>query len=225
MITVALENAFMPFNGVDATGAAVGWDYDALGLLCDLLNCQLVFSARPWAGTVEAVARGEYDMAADGVTITAERDRLVDYSDAYMVVRERLAARRDEDRFADLAGFIAGDFVIGAQTGTTNFAAAVALVGQDRVRHWVAIDEVIAALLAGEVDGVIVDEYAGQGYSGPGAAALKLLPETLSQGELGFIFPPGSDLIEPINRALALIRDDGRLAAINARWFRPAAAD
>ena len=69
----------------------------------------------------------------------------------------------------------------------------------------------MAALLAGEVDGLIVDEYAGQGYSGVGWDAVKLLPETLSTGELGFIFPPGSDLIEPINRALAVIRDDGRL--------------
>ncbi len=209
----------MPFNGVDEAGAAVGWDYDAVGLLCQLLNCEPVFRPRPWQGTLEAVARGEYDMAADGITITAERDRLIDYSQAYMTVRERLAARIDERRFANLEQFLAGGYRIGAQAGTTNHARAIELVGEERVSAWTDFDAAMAALLAGDVDGLIVDEYAGQGFSGHGAGQVQLLPETLSSGELGFVFPPGSNLIEAFDLALARIQADGRLAAINARWF------
>ena len=95
----------MPFNGVDATGAAVGWDYDTLRLLCDLLNCP---SGIPRASLGRA--RSKRSPAAImtwrlmGITITSERDRLVDYSDAYMTVRERLAARQDEERFGRSGG-------------------------------------------------------------------------------------------------------------------------
>ncbi|MCE2471253.1 MAG: basic amino acid ABC transporter substrate-binding protein, partial [Anaerolineae bacterium] len=38
VVTVAVENAYMPFNVIDEeTGEAVGWDYDTLGMICELL--------------------------------------------------------------------------------------------------------------------------------------------------------------------------------------------
>ena len=222
MITVALENAFMPFNGIDgATGEAIGWDYDALREICERLNCRLDFVAAPWQGMLEAVSRGDFDMAADGITITPERARLVAYSDAYMAVGERLALRHDDSRFADVAAFVESEALIGAQAETTNFAAAVDLVGKTRVLGFDEFGAAMDALISGEVDGVLVDEYAGQGFSGAHADSVRLLPDQLSVGELGFVFPPGSDLIQPINRALESMRSDGALAAINKRWFKP----
>ncbi len=217
---MAVENAFMPFNGIDGeSGAGIGWDYDVLREICARLNCEPDFVTTPWQGMLEAIARGEHDMGADGITITPERAQLVDYSDAYMQVGERLAAREDDHRFDSLAGFVAGDTLIGAQADTTNHALAVELVGAGRTRGYGEFGEAMRALLAGEVDAVVVDEYAGQGYSGVHASAVKLLPEALTRGELGFVFTPGSDLIDPINRALASMNADGALDKINARWF------
>ena len=210
----------MPFNGIDSvTGDGIGWDYDALREICRRLNCAPEFVAMPWAGMLQAVARSQVDMAADGITITAERATIVDYSDATMQVGERLATRLDENRFADLAGFVAGAYVIGAQSGTTNHVLAVELAGEGRVLGYDEFGDAMDALLAGAVDAVLVDEYAGQGYSGVHADRVALLPDRLSSGELGFVFPPGSDLIEPINLALAAMRLDGALDKINARWF------
>ena len=211
----------MPFNGIDgATGQGIGWDYDALREICSRLNCAPIFVEAPWSGMLAAVSQGQYDMAADGITITAERAKLVAYSDAYMQVGERLAVRLDEQRFHSLDEFVAGPWIIGAQAETTNAALAIDLVGADRARGYAQAGDAMDALLAGEVDAVLVDEYAGQGYSGAQADAVKLLPESLSQGELGFVFPPGSMLIEPVNQALAAMRADGALEAINAKWFR-----
>lgn len=210
----------MPFNGIDsASGQAIGWDYDALREICARLNCQPVFVAMPWQGMLEAVAAGAYDMGADGITITAERARLVDYSDAYMTVGERLAIRRGEARFASLDEFAAGGYRIGAQAGTTNHALAIELVGAGRVDSYAQFPHAMQALLDGQVDAVVVDEYAGQGYSGVHVDSVDLLPGALTQGQLGFVFPPGSDLIEPVNMALDSMRADGGLDEINARWF------
>ena len=212
----------MPFNGIDsATGSAIGWDYDALRAICARLNCVPVFIEAPWQGMLEAVARGEFDMAADGITIRPQRAKLVDYSRAYMTVGERLAIRADDHRHSSLADFLAGEQLIGAQAGTTNHQLAIELAGEERVRAYDEFGAAMAALLAGQVSAVVVDEYAGQGYSGVHADAVRLLPERLSIGELGFVFTPGSDLIEPVNLALEAMLADGSLAAINAKWFRP----
>ena len=67
-ITVAVENAYPPFNNIDVgTGEAVGWDYDVVREICKRLNCVPEFKEVAWDGLFPAMNAGEYDMAADGV--------------------------------------------------------------------------------------------------------------------------------------------------------------
>jgi ABC-type amino acid transport substrate-binding protein len=221
VITVAIENAYKPFNFIDpTTGQAVGWDYDTLAEICRRLNCVPEFIETSWDGMINAVANGEFDMAADGITITEERAQIVDFSIGYISVVQRMMVRLDEDRFTDVAGFVADPSLrIGVQTGTTNFLTAQELVGDSRLVVTPDFGSAIQALLAGDVDAVLIDDTAGQGYVGENAERLKLLPDALSSDELGFIFPKGSDLVEPFNKALMAMMADGTLDAINALWF------
>ena len=220
VITVAVENAYMPFNVIDEeTGEAVGWDYDTLGLICELLNCQLDFIETSWEGMIVAVSNGEYDMAADGITITEERAKIVDYSMGYIDLSQKFMVRVGEDRFANVDDFVAGDYIIGVQVATTNFEAASGLVPEDRIVAYGEFGFAVQALISGDVDAVVIDDVAGQGYTGLNADAIKLLPDELTKEQLGFIYPQGSDLVEPINAALATIMADGRLQAINDTWF------
>ena len=220
VVTVAVENAYMPFNVIDEeTGEAVGWDYDTLGEICARLNCVPEYIETSWEGLIVAVSNGEYDMAADGITITEERAQIVDYSDGYIDVAQRMMVRVGEDRFADAAEFIDGDYVIGVQVATTNYIAATELVDEDRIVGYGEFGFAVQALIAGDVDAVVIDDVAGQGYTGLNAEAIQLLPDLLTKEELGFIYPQGSDLVEPFNMALAQIKEDGTLAEINAKWF------
>ena len=220
VVTVAVENAYMPFNVIDEeTGEAVGWDYDTLGLICELLNCMLDFVETSWEGMIVAVSNGEYDMAADGITITEERAQIVDYSIGYIDLSQKFMVRVDEDRFSNAEEFVAGDFIIGVQVATTNFEAASGLVSEDRIVAYSEFGFAVQALISGDVDGVVIDDVAGQGYTGLNADKIKLLPDELTKEQLGFIYPLGSDLVAPINVALEVIMADGRLQAINDQWF------
>lgn len=219
-VTVAVENAYMPFNVIDEeTGEAVGWDYDTLALICDLVNCVPEFVETSWEGMIVAVSNGEYDMAADGITITEERAQIVDYSMGYIDLSQKFMVRVGEDRFANAEEFVAGDFIIGVQVATTNFEAASALVSEDRIVAYSEFGFAVQALISGDVDGVVIDDVAGQGYTGLNADKIKLLPDELTKEQLGFIYPQGSDLVEPFNAALEVIMADGRLQAINDKWF------
>jgi polar amino acid transport system substrate-binding protein len=62
---------------------------------------------------------------------------------------------------------------------------------------------------------------AGQGYLGENADSLKLVGPSLSSDQLGFIFPKGSDLVEPVNAALLEIMGNGFLEEVNSRYFGP----
>ena len=220
VVTVAVENAYMPFNVIDEeTGEAVGWDYDTLGMICELLNCAPEYIETSWEGMIVAVSNGEYDMAADGITITAERAQIVDYSMGYIDLSQKMMVRVGEDRFTNAEDFVAGDFTIGVQVATTNYEAASKLVSEDRIDAYTEFGLAVQALISGDVDAVVIDDVAGQGYTGLNADKIKLLPDELTKEQLGFIYPQGSDLVEPINAALASMMADGSLQAINDKWF------
>ena len=173
---------------------------------------------------IAAVAAGEYDMAADGIAFSPERAALVDFSDVYAVVWQRILTRRDENRFASADEFVAGDYVFGVLAASTEYIAAVDLVGDGRVDRYESAEAAAAALVAGEVDAVIFDELAGYGYTGRHAEQTKVLPDIVTVENLGFIFPRGSELLEPFNRVLADMKSDGSLDAITDRWFGREAA-
>ncbi len=98
-ITVAVENAYPPFNSMDqATGKGVGWDYEAVSEICNRLNCVPEFKQAAWDGIFPAMQAGEFDMLADGVTVTAERAWIVDFSTPYVEVNQYLLVRAAETR-------------------------------------------------------------------------------------------------------------------------------
>lgn len=223
-ITVAVENAYLPFNYIDpATGEPAGWDYEAIDAICALLNCVPNYVEAAWEGMIQAVADGQFDMAADGITITDDRREIVDFSTGYINIEQRLLARIDEDRFDSVQSFVDNaELVIGTQTGTTNFETASELLPADRIQAFEQFPFAVQSLIAGDVDAVIIDETAGQGYVGVNADLLKLVGESMSSDQLGFIFPKGSDLVEPFNLALAELEANGTLAELAERYFSDA---
>jgi polar amino acid transport system substrate-binding protein len=223
-ITIAVENAYLPFNYISlATGEPGGWDYEAWDAICELLNCVPAYVEAAWEGMIQAVANGQYDAAADGITITADRAQVVDFSDGYISIEQRILVRIDEERFSNAEELAAdSSLVVGSQPGTTNYETAVALVGSNRVSAYEQFPFAVQALIAGDVDAVIMDETAGQGYVGVNADLLKLVGPSLSSDQLGFIFPKGSDLVGPVNAALAEMRRNGTLDALAEKYFTEA---
>jgi phosphate/phosphite/phosphonate ABC transporter binding protein len=222
-ITIAMENAYLPFNFVLlATGEADGWDYDFLNEACDRLNCVPVYQEFGWDTMIAAVADGQFDMAADGITITPERAESVDFSDGYIDLEQRLLVRIDDNRFDSLESLAAHeDAIVSQQIGTTNYAVAESIVGADRIQTFDDFGLAVQAVVSGDTDGTVVDETAGQGYLGVNKDKLKLVGPSLSSDELGFIFPKGSDLVDPFNQVIAEMKADGFLQEINLKWFGP----
>jgi len=220
-ITIAIENAYLPFNYVSLdTGESGGWDYEAWDEICTRLHCAPVYTEASWEGMIQAVADGQFDAAADGITITDERKQKVDFSIGYIALEQRLLVRLDEDRISSIDDIVNDtDLKLGTQTGTTNYETAAKFLPEERIQAFEQFPFAVQALIAGDIDAVMIDDVAGQGYVGENADKVKLVGGSLSSDYLGFIYPKGSDLVGPVDEALKAMMADGFLENLNKKFF------
>jgi len=225
-IVAVTENAYTPLNFVDPkTGASVGWEYDAVNEIARRLNAKVDWKLSSWDLMIQSVRDGQFDVGMDGITINDERKAQVDFSDPYMVSQQFMLVRADETRFADEKAFGADPkLLVGAQAGTTNFYVAVynVLDGDEqnkRIKLFETFGATVQALLAGDVDTVLMDAASSKGFIGANPGKLKTVGGPLGTEEFGFIFKPGSDLVAPFNAAIAAMKADGTLETLNTKWF------
>lgn len=225
MVAAVTENAYTPLNFVDPkSGEAVGWEYDAVNEICRRLNCQVNWSTTAWDTMISAVREGQFDVGMDGITINDERKAQVDFSDPYMISQQYMLVRSDETRFENPEQFAANeDLLIGTQAGTTNYYVAVDMLGGDeanpRIKLFDTFGAGVQALLNGDVDMVLMDAASTRGYIGAYPDKLASVGEPMGNDEFGFIFEPGSDLVEPFNAAIQSMKDDGYSGHLNLKWF------
>ncbi len=225
-IVAVTANDYLPLNFIDpATGAAVGWEYDAVTEICSRLNCTVEWQNSSWDAMIAAVNAGQFDVGMDGITITEERAEQVDFSIPYMTMQQFMLVRADETRFTTPAEFAADpDLLIGSQAGTTSFYTAVyeILDGDEanpRIQLFENFGAAVQALIVGDVDLVLVDASSGRGYIGANPQLLKIVGDALATEDFGFIFTPGSEWVSPFNAAINSMQQDGYLDYLNFKWF------
>jgi len=225
-VVVVTENAYPPLQFVDPkSGKAIGWEYDAMNEIAKRLNATVDWKTSSWDAMIQSVQNGQFDIGMDGISITDERKKQIDYTDPYMVSEQFMLVRADESRFADAKGFAANDkLLVGAQNGTTNFYVSVSdlLGGNDkspRMKLFETFGASVQALKGGDVDTVLMDKAGADGYIGASPGSFKIVGSGLGHDEFGFILKKGSDLIAPVNAALAAMKADGTLKALDKKWF------
>ncbi|GAB4558719.1 MAG: basic amino acid ABC transporter substrate-binding protein [Anaerolineae bacterium] len=226
VIVAVTGNDYIPLNFVEpTTNEAMGWEYDAVEEICRRLNCVVDWKVTSWDTMIAAVADGQFDVGMDGITITEERAQQVDFSIPYMTSQQYMLVRADEDRFSTPEEFAADpNLLIGSQAGTTGFYTAVYEIldgdeGNPRIKLFENFGAAVQALLAGDVDMVLMDAAGSRGYIGANPEKLKIVGEPLGTEEFGFIFQKGSDLVEPFNAAIESMKKDGYLEYLNTKWF------
>ena len=225
-VVVVTENAYPPLQFIDPkSGDAIGWEYDAMEEMAKRLNMKVEIQNTSWDAMIQSVSDGQYDMGMTGITIREDRKEKVDFSDPYMHSEMRMLVRADEDRFSDEKEFAAKeDLLIAAQPGTTPFYVSVydILDGNEanpRIKLFETFGATVQALRAGDVDLVLTDGVAANGYVESSGGQLKVIGGPLGSEDFGFIFPKGSDLVPAFNAAIASMQADGTIDALNTKWF------
>jgi polar amino acid transport system substrate-binding protein len=220
-LSVATDATYPPFESVDeATDTIVGFEVDLVNAICDIVNCTATYTNTAWDGIFVALQAGEYDMVMGGASITAEREEVMDFTQSFMTVNQSIVVRTEDEGITLEEFQAATDKKLGTIANTTNADLGIELFGRDRVALYDTFPATSLALLNGDIDGILIDNTAGDGLIQENAGQMVIAIEDLTSGDpLGFVFQEGSEYTDAFNYALTQLTEDGTLDELVAKWF------
>ncbi|MDQ7819621.1 MAG: basic amino acid ABC transporter substrate-binding protein [Armatimonadota bacterium] len=220
-IRVATDATYPPFEMLDANKNIIGYDIDLIRAICELANCKVDIKSVAWDGIFPALQKGDFDAVISGVTITAERDKTMDFTEPYIQVGQVILVRADETRISGVGDL--ADKLVAVQRGTTNDELASQLQKEGKikeVKRYPTFDLAVRALLNKDVDAVIIDNTGASGYMGTNPDKLKIVGEPLTSEGLGIVVREGDvELQSAFNAALKVLRENGTLDRLYQKWF------
>ena len=82
-VVIATEGAYMPYNGHSPDGKLIGFEIDLGNNLCARLKITCEWVAQDWDGIIPGLNAGKYDAIMDGMSITAKRQEVIDFTRNY----------------------------------------------------------------------------------------------------------------------------------------------
>lgn len=215
------DPSFVPFEMLDReTGEMVGFDMDILAEVAERAGFEYELETMDFQGIIPALQTGNKDIAIAGITITEEREQVVDFSDPYYDSGLRLLVLANDDSIQgveDLAGKS-----VGTKTGSTShdFLRNRLEAENVTIEPYPGSADMYQALLGGAVDAVFYDApNVGYFAKTRGEGRVKTVGPLYEGQQYGLALVEGSDWVEPVNEALASMKADGTYDDIYEKWF------
>lgn len=93
-VKIATEGAYAPWNFTDPSGKLVGFEIDLANDLCKRMKADCEIVAQNWDGIIPGLTAGKYDAIMAGMSITAKRMEVINFSNAYAVTPAALVAKK-----------------------------------------------------------------------------------------------------------------------------------
>ena len=215
-LIMSTNAAFPPYEMTTDSGEFEGIDVETAQAIADKLGLELQIDDMDFDAALLAVQQGKADMVMAGVTVTDERQNVMDFTDSYATGIQSIIVKEDSDIASvdDLAGK-----KIGTQRGTTGYLYCSDDFGDENV---VAYDNGLTAvqmLNNGQVDCVVIDNAPAKEFiaANPG---LKLLDTAYVEESYAIGVGKGNtELKDAINTALEELKADGTLQAIVDKYI------
>jgi glutamine transport system substrate-binding protein len=215
-LIVTTDTAFVPFE-FRHKGEYIGFDIDLWEAIADELKLEYRLQSMDFLGIIPALQVGQVDVALAGITITPEREKVLDFSDGYYESGFSIMVPINSDIKSsnDLKGKI-----IAIKTGSSAAYYAKENFKDTTFHLFPNIGNAYLELLSGRVDAVVFDTPNIMYYiATAGNGQFKAVGENMMAHQYGIAFPKGGELVHRVNKALANMRADGRYDDIYSKWF------
>ena len=221
-LRVVTDPSFVPFEMMDQeTGEMIGFDMEIIAEVAKRAGFDYELQTMDFNGIIPALQTGNVDIAIAGITITEEREQIVDFSDPYYDSGLRILVRESNDDVAELDDL--EGMKIGTKIGSTSYDFLVSNLDQDDgVTPYPGSSDMYMALMSRAVDAVFYDSpNVGYFARTRGEGRVKTVGPLYEGQQYGIALKQGSEWLDEVNAALASIREDGTYKAIYEKWFGP----
>lgn len=218
VLRVGTEGVYAPFSYHDpATGQLEGYDVDVARAVGDKLGVKVEFVETPWDSIFAALEANRFDIVANQVTATPERQAKYDLSEPYALGEGVIVTRANDTSITSLADLRGRK---SAQSMTSNWTQ----LARDAGAHVESVEgftQAIALLNQGRVDATINDSIAVYAYlAKTGDTSVKIAAPAGHQSETVFAARKNSGLLPDLNRAIDELRADGTLTHISEKYLK-----
>ncbi|MCR9069344.1 MAG: transporter substrate-binding domain-containing protein [Rhodobacteraceae bacterium] len=211
VVRMGTEGAYPPYNFIGDDGEITGFERALGDELCARaeLTCEWVLN--DWDSIIPNLTSGNYDTIIAGMSITDERDEVIDFTQAYIPPASSLFMGMEDG--IDLDGA-----VIAAQTNTIQAGYIAAETGATLL-EFATPDETVAAVRNGEADAVFADGDFLIPIAAEDAMLDIILDPVQLGGGVGMGLREGDPLIAQFDAAITSMKEDGTLNALIVEWF------
>ena len=221
-LTMSTNASFPPYEMVADDGSFEGIDIEVAGAIAEKLGLELQVDDMGFDAALQAAQTGKSDMVMAGVTVTEERQAVMDFSNSYangvqvVIVKEGSPIQTVDD--------LANANMIGCQMGTTGYIYCSDTpenggFGEDHVTPYDDGAAAVQALMNGQIDAVVIDNMPAQEYvaANPG---LKILDGEFTNEDYAIGVAKGNTaLLDAINDALEELTNDGTIQSIVDKYI------
>jgi polar amino acid transport system substrate-binding protein len=218
-VRMGTEGAYPPYNFInDSTGEVDGFERDLGDELCKRAELECTWVTNDWDSIIPNLVSGNYDTIIAGMSITAERDEVIDFSQEYKPA--------DPSAYLAMAGAddAAAAGVVAAQVNTIQ--SGYVAKSEATLVEFATPDETISAVKSGEADAVLADySYLAPIAAESGGELVLLSPRPFIGGGVGMgIRESDTELKGKMNAAIDSMKADGSLNELLKKWFPEEAA-
>ena len=219
-LIMSTNASFPPYEMIADDGSFEGIDVEIAGAIAEKLGLELVVDDMDFSAALLAVQQNKSDIVMAGVSVTEERQLVMNFSNSYATGVQTVIVKEGSDVTMDNLG----EKMIGCQRGTTGYIYASDSpenggYGEDHVTAFDNGASAVQALLNGQVDCVIIDDAPAQEYvaQNPGLTTLEgaWVEEQYAIG----MNKDNTALLDAVNQALAELTADGTVQKIIDKYI------
>lgn len=209
VVRLGTEGAYAPWNFVNDKGEIDGFERELGDELCKRAELTCEWVKNDWDSIIPNLVSGNYDAIIAGMSITDERDEVIDFTQAY--------TPPDPSAYVALdAGVDVAGGVIAAQTATIQ-AAFIADKGWTLI-EFATPEGTVSAVRNGEADAVLADKSFLDTVAGSDGLVMLEQMEAIGGGVGMGLRESDGDLRAKFDAAITSMKDDGSLNTMIAKW-------
>ena len=214
---------FPPFEFIGDEGVPTGFDVELMQLIAEELGKELVIENMFFDGLIAALTMGDIECIAAAMTITGERQQVVNFSTPYFNATQAVVVMKGYDGIQSLDDL--ADKKIAVQDGTTGHFMVADDLGCDaaNISSFKASPDTVLELVNGRVDCIVIDNAVAENFllMNDNLAIVQGLDMPIEQYGIA-ISKDNEELLEGVNAALAKIVEEGKYDELIGKYFTAA---